>query len=27
VLMCCGFGLIAVCLIIIYELVEAPLYQ
>ena len=27
VLMCCGFGLIAVSLIIIYELVEAPLYQ
>jgi len=27
VLMCCGFGLIAVSLIIIYELIEAPLYQ
>ena len=27
VLMCCGFGLIAVSLIIIYELVESPLYQ
>ena len=27
VLMCCGFGLITVSLIIIYELVEAPLYQ
>ena len=26
-LMCCGFGLIAVSLIIIYELVESPLYQ
>ena len=26
VLMCCGFGLIAVSLIIIYELVESPLY-
>ena len=26
-LMCCGFGLIAVSLIIIYELIEAPLYQ
>ena len=26
-LMCCGFGLIAVCLIIIYELIESPLYQ
>ena len=27
VLMCCGFGLIAVSLIIIYELVGSPLYQ
>jgi len=27
VLMCCGFGLIAVSLIIIYELIESPLYQ
>ena len=27
VLVCCGFGLIAVSLIIIYELIEAPLYQ
>ena len=27
VLMCCGFGLITVSLIIIYELIEAPLYQ
>lgn len=27
VLMCCGFGLIAASLIIIYELVESPLYQ
>ena len=27
VLMGCGFGLIAVSLIIIYELVESPLYQ
>ena len=27
VLMCCGFGLIAVSLIIIYELVGNPLYQ
>jgi len=27
VLMCCGFGLIAVSLLIIYELVESPLYQ
>ena len=27
VLMCCGFGLIAVSLIIIYELIGAPLYQ
>ena len=27
VLVCCGFGLIAVSLIIIYELVESPLYQ
>ena len=27
VLMWCGFGLIAVSLIIIYELVESPLYQ
>ena len=27
VLMCCGFGLIAVSLIIINELVESPLYQ
>ena len=26
-LMCCGFGLIAASLIIIYELVESPLYQ
>ena len=26
-LTCCGFGLIAVCLIIIYELIESPLYQ
>ena len=26
-LMCCGFGLIAVSLIIIYELVGSPLYQ
>ena len=26
-LMCCGFGLIAVSLIIIYELIESPLYQ
>ena len=27
VLMCCGFGLIAVSLIIIYELIGSPLYQ
>ena len=27
VLMCCGFGLIAVSLIIIYEFVGSPLYQ
>ena len=27
VLMCCGFGLIAVSLIIIYELAGKPLYQ
>ncbi len=27
VLMCCGFGLITVSLIIIYELIESPLYQ
>ena len=27
VLRCCGFGLIAASLIIIYELVESPLYQ
>jgi len=27
VLMCCGFGLIAVSLIIIYELIGKPLYQ
>ena len=27
VLMCCGFGLIVVSLIIIYELIESPLYQ
>jgi len=27
VLMCCGFGLIAVSLIIIYELIGNPLYQ
>ena len=27
VLMCCVFGLIAVSLIIIYELIESPLYQ
>ena len=27
VLMCCGFGLIAVSLIIIYELIWSPLYQ
>ena len=27
VLMCCGFGLIAISLIIIYELVGSPLYQ
>ena len=27
VLMCCGFGLIAVSLIIIYELISSPLYQ
>ena len=27
VLMCCGFGLIAVSLIIIYELIGMPLYQ
>ena len=26
-LMCCGFGLIAVSLIIIYELIGSPLYQ
>ena len=26
-LMCCGFGLIAVSLIIIYEFIELPLYQ
>ena len=26
-LMCCGFGLIAVSLLIIYELVVSPLYQ
>ena len=26
-LMCCGFGLIAVSLIIIYELIESPIYQ
>ena len=26
-LMCCGFGLIAVSLIIIYEIIESPLYQ
>lgn len=26
-LMCCGFGLITACLIIIYELIESPLYQ
>ena len=27
VLVCCGFGLIAVSLIIIYELIGSPLYQ
>ena len=27
VLMCCGFGLIVVSLIIIYELIGSPLYQ
>ena len=27
VLMCCGFGLITVSLIIIYELIGSPLYQ
>ena len=27
VLMCCGFGLIAVSLIIMYELIGSPLYQ
>ena len=26
-LVCCGFGAIAACLIIIYELIKSPLYQ